>query len=92
MKREGYLMERIADPDNLRLAFWKARKGKNYNDEVKHYRFRLDANLAELRRELLAGDVPVGDYRYFHIYDPKERMICAAAFRERVLHLSLIHI
>lgn len=24
MKREGYLMERIADPDNLRLAFWKA--------------------------------------------------------------------
>lgn len=49
MKREGYLMERIADPDNLRLAFWKARKGKNYNDEVKHYRFRLDANLAELR-------------------------------------------
>ena len=90
MKREGYLMERIADPDNLRLAFWKARKGKNYNDEVKHYRFRLDANLAELRRELLAGDVPVGDYRYFHIYDPKERMICAAAFRERVLHHAVM--
>ena len=46
MKREGYLMERITDPDNLRLAFWKARKGKNDNDEVKHYRNRLDANLA----------------------------------------------
>lgn len=58
MKREGYLMERIADPDNLRLAFWKARKGKNYNDEVKHYRFRLDANLAER-----AGSYLLATYR-----------------------------
>lgn len=83
MKREGYLMERIADPDNLRLAFWKARKGKSHNEDVEQYRSRLDGNLSELRGELLAGNVPVGDYRYFRIYDPKERMICAAAFRER---------
>jgi hypothetical protein len=27
-KRVGFLIENIADPDNLRLAFWKACKGK----------------------------------------------------------------
>lgn len=92
MKREGYLIERIADPDNLRLAFWKARRGKSHQADVEQYRRRLDGNLAELRRELLAGDVPVGDYRYFRIYDPKERMICAAAFRERVLHHAVMNV
>ena len=28
MKRHGQLMPKIADADNLRLAFWKAAKGK----------------------------------------------------------------
>lgn len=85
-------MERVADPDNLRLAFWKARRGKNHKADVEEYRRQLDSNLVELRRELLSGDVPVGDYRYFRIYDPKERLICAAAFRERVLHHALMNV
>ena len=37
------------------------------------------------RAELLAEEVPLGDYHYFTIHDPKERLICAAAFRERAL-------
>jgi hypothetical protein len=28
MKRHGQLMAKIADAENLRLAFWKAAKGK----------------------------------------------------------------
>ncbi len=28
MKRDGQLMPKIADAENLRLAFWKAAKGK----------------------------------------------------------------
>jgi hypothetical protein len=34
--------------------------------------------------------VPVGDYHYFKVQDPKERLICAATFRERVLHHALM--
>jgi hypothetical protein len=45
MRREGYLTERIADPDNLRLAFWKACRGKNHDPEVEAYRARLDDHL-----------------------------------------------
>jgi retron-type reverse transcriptase len=90
MKRTNHLIERIADPENLRLAFWKARKGKSEAPEVGRYRRHLDANLLELRNEILSGEVRVGGYRYFTIYDPKLREICAASFRERVLHHALI--
>lgn len=85
-------MEKIADPDNLRLAFWKARRGKEDREEVAEYRRRLDANLADLRRGLLTGEVVVGDYFYFLIHDPKERLICAASFPERVLHHALMNV
>lgn len=36
MKRIGGLIEKIADMDNLYLAFWKARKGKNGQDRSNH--------------------------------------------------------
>lgn len=85
-------MERIADPDNLRLAFWKARKGKEGIGEAEAFRRSLDTNLSELREELLRGEVRTGEYFYFRIFDPKERLICAASFRERVLHHALMNV
>lgn len=92
MKREGNLMEKIADPDNLRLAFWKASKGKRYKKQIVSYQKNLDNNLKILRENLLEGNVRVGDYHYFTIYDPKKRIICAADFGERVLHHALMNI
>lgn len=92
MKRAGQLIYKIADPDNLRLAYWKARKGKEDRVEVQSFLSNLDENLSILRTQLLSGEVEVGNYHYFKIYDPKERMICAAAFPERVLHHALMNI
>ncbi|MBK8193517.1 MAG: hypothetical protein IPK76_10005 [Lewinellaceae bacterium] len=34
----------------------------------------------------------VGEYRYFTVYEPKERRICAPAFREQVLHHALMNV
>ncbi|GHU98961.1 hypothetical protein FACS1894159_02230 [Bacteroidia bacterium] len=92
MRRHGYLMERIADPGNLRLAFRKARKGKSGKAEEEKFRRSLDANLLVLREGLLGGQVRVGDYHYFRIFDPKERLICAAPFCERVLHHAVMNV
>lgn len=52
----------------------------------------MGANLAALRAELLRGDVAVGAYRYFMVRDPKPRCICAASFRERVLHHAIMNV
>lgn len=92
MRRANNLIDRVADADNLRLAFWKARKGKSYSEEVRNYRNNLEGNLSELRRQILENRIEVGQYRYFKVYDPKERQICAAAFREQVLHHALMNI
>ena len=59
MKREGQLMAEIADPENLRLAFWTAAKRKRGKADCLTFRERLNENLAALRADLLAGVVPV---------------------------------
>jgi RNA-directed DNA polymerase len=92
MKRANNLIEKIAEIENLRLAFWKARKGKSYTQEVELYRKDLEINLLELQHQILQGEVKVGNYYYFKIYEPKERQICASAFSEQVLHHALMNI
>ena len=92
MRRAGNLYVRICDPDNLREAFLKARRGKSSRPDVMAYVANLDANLADLRRRLENRDWAIGDYRYFTVFDPKERTICAAPFSERVLHHAVMNV
>ena len=92
MKRAGGLYDRIAEPENLRLSFLKAVRGKRGKAEVIEYAAGLDANLRRLRDQLLARRVAIGDYHFFTVHDPKERVICAAAFPERVLHHAVMNV
>jgi hypothetical protein len=85
-------MDAVAAPDNLRLAFWKASKGKRAKADCQAFHEKLDEHLDHMRGGLLSGQVRVGDYRYFTIRDPKERRICATSFRERVLHHALMNV
>ena len=92
MKRYGHLIERIADYDNLALAFYKAQRGKKAQKEVIDYRKNINNNLKVLSERILLGDVDVGHYQKFIIIDPKKREICAAAFDERVLHHAIMNV
>lgn len=92
MRRVGGLFERIVDPENLRLAFWKASRGKAARKDQQSYRANLGEELARLHVGLIDESYEVGDYRRFVIHEPKHREICAAAFRERVLHHALMNV
>jgi RNA-directed DNA polymerase len=92
MKRAGNLIAKIAEISNLELAYYKARKGKWHKKEVFAYSKAVSDNLKKLQTDLQRGEVSVGNYHYFKIYDPKERQICAAAFEERVLHHALMNV
>ena len=92
MKRQGHLIEKIANMDNLYLAFYKAKKGKAFKNEVVAYCQRLQDNLLNLRQQLFSANVDVGKYHYFNVYDPKKRLICAAPFGQRVMHHALMNI
>ncbi|MGI6079087.1 MAG: hypothetical protein ACOYCB_13205, partial [Fastidiosipilaceae bacterium] len=45
-----------------------------------------------MRDGLIDGTYPAGRYERFTVYEPKERIICAAAFSERVLHHALMNV
>ena len=92
MKRQGQLIEKIADLENLQLAYYKAKKGKSGKTEVFEYGKRLQDNLLNLQRQIVSGNVETGNYRYFTIYDPKKRTICAAPFGQRILHHALMNV
>lgn len=91
MKRAGNLYQKIMEMKNLELAFWKAQKGKSSKKEVINFRGDLQRNLLQLQADLKQGP-SLGNYHYFTIHDPKERVICAADFRERILHHAVMNI
>lgn len=92
MKRAKGLFQQVGELDNLYFAFWKASKGKRYSQEVLSFQVRLEENLLRIQASILNEKVEVGDYRYFKVYEPKERQICASAFKEQVLHHALMNI
>ncbi len=92
MKRTGGLYAWICDLDNLRLAYCKARRGKRERPDVLAFECHLENNLQGMHRELLAGAYQPGAYRTFTIYEPKERLISVAPFRDRVLHHAIINV
>lgn len=92
MKRVGCLMSKIVEVDNLLLAYYKARKGKMSKEPVVAYSKNLIENILSLRERLLKGKFELGKYSYFEIYDPKQRVICAADFEERIVHHAIINV
>ena len=92
MKRSAELYHQIPTHENLRLAFWKAAKGKHHRAEVIEYRANLVENMAGLQLQLIKNTLDIGHYRFFSVRDPKPRIICAAAFPERILHHAIMNI
>ena len=92
MKRYNKLFEQIISWQNFRLAFLKASKGKSRSSEVILFTTKLDENLEVLRRGIANQTYSIGEYRQFKIYDPKERIISVASFKDRVIHHAIINI
>lgn len=92
MKRYGNLVQMIADIDNLRLACNKASVGKKLNNDVVAFYSNLDQNLEQIACELASGNMKTIIYRYFKIYEPKERLICATPFSDRIKHHAIMQI
>ena len=80
----------IASLDTLTCGFHQAASGKRLRPEVHAFASHLDAELAQLREDLLQERAPEGKWTTFQIYDPKPRQILAPCFRDRVLHHALM--
>jgi len=90
LKRESHLFEEVFSFDNLYRAFGKAFKGSGRTPESCKFHFNLERELLDLREGLAGGTYVPTPYRYFKVYDPKERTISVAPFRDRVVHHALV--
>jgi len=86
------LFEQIANFENLHAAYLLARRGKRYNADALQFGSNLEENLLCLRDELRSGDFRTGEYRIFTVYEPKERLVAALPFRDRVVHHALCRV
>ena len=92
MKRVGNLLNEIASFDNLMTAFRLAWKGSGKTAESCQYSFNLESETLRLRSDLLKGAYRPEKHHHFTIYDPKERIIAVAPFRDRVVHHAIVRI
>jgi hypothetical protein len=90
VKRSAVGVDDVAEWENLLGAFYLAAQGKRTRSEVRQFAAGLTQNLSELRDEVLLGQYQPQAMQTFYIRDPKPRLICAPAFRDRVLHHGLM--
>ena len=90
MKRIGNLYERVCEPDNIYLAYTKARKGKTKSYGVVQFEKELERNLEEIHEKLKDESYRTSEYQTFFIHDPKEREIYRLPFKDRVVQHAIM--
>ena len=86
------LFDQVVSLENLLMAARRAMRGKKKSPRVASFYFNLENELVDLQEELLTGTYRPRPYRTFIIYEPKQRRICAADFRDRVVHHALCRV
>ncbi len=92
MKRVGNLMPAITEMDNIRLAWLKTIRGKQFQPHVRRFGENLDANLSQIAKELIFQTFHFGCLSSFVIHDPKERTIHVAPLRDRVVQHAIMNV
>jgi retron-type reverse transcriptase len=92
MKTYKHLYEQICTKENICRAYHKARRGKRKKFYVRKFEADVDANIKRLHQELRDETWMPLPYKEFIAYEPKERLIRAPQFRDRVIHHALIQV
>ena len=66
-------------------AYQRSIKCKGNRSEVLKFNMDLESNICIIIRELKGNKYKLGKYRSFKIYEPKERLIMALPFKDRVV-------
>jgi retron-type reverse transcriptase len=88
-RRADDLFGRIASFNALRIAAGKAVLGKRKKPGASAFFASRERELLRLERELRNGSYRPGRYVRILVRDPKERLVSAAPFRDRVVHHAL---
>src|SRR5690625_15949 len=84
------LFNRIVNINNLEKAYRLSRKGKNkFQKEAMNLSQNEPYNLRQLQDVLMAGKYEYGEYNKLYVYEPKERLIHAPQYKDRLVQLAV---
>lgn len=92
MKRHGKLYEQVWSIENLRLALYKAQKGKKKQRSVIRFMQKEEENLLILQNELRDKTYKTSPYTTFTLVQEKVRLIHRLPFRDRICHHAIANI
>ena len=72
--------------DKMLAAHKRARNHKAYKNEIIKFEFNLENNLINLINNIRDKTYQMGKYFNFKVYEPKERIIQALPYRDRIVH------
>lgn len=91
MKRITGLMKNICTMKNALTAYQKARRCKRYRPEVLEFEANREEYLSKAIRELESLAYTPGKYKVFKVWEPKERIIMALPFYDRVIQHMIVN-
>ncbi len=89
VKRAYDLYPRVYAFDNLVWEERTAARGKRGRPDIAAFEYHLEDHLLELQAALRDKTYAPGPYRRYTVREPKERVISAAPYRDRVVHQRL---
>ncbi len=84
------LWPQVVSWENLVRAYHRCRRRKRATPEATKFDYAWESELLQLQRELTTGEYVPGPYTNFYIFEPKQRKISAAPFRDRVVHHAVV--
>lgn len=72
--------------EKLMQAHYRAKKHKTYKPEIIKYELNLENNIINLLNSIKNKTYSLGKYHTFKIFEPKERMIKALPYKDRIVH------
>jgi len=89
VKRVGCIYNTVASGESLVRAHTEARRGKRNKLPCLEFEKRFGKNIRDLHDELVSGAYKPRPYTNFKVYEPKERIIYAPAYRDTVVQHSI---
>lgn len=81
--------ELVTDFENLYKAYRKSKQGKGFNKSSQRFQVTALDGVYQIKRRLETKTYQISPYHEFTIYEPKERVIKACSFQDKIVQHSL---
>ena len=91
MKTVKGLHEKMYTFDNANISFHKAAENKRFHEEVLAFSMSKEDELLRACEEVETLTYSQGPYTVFKVWEPKERLIMALPFYDRVVQHMIVN-